>query len=204
MKFFTKQELFAIFAILLVIILISLANFKVSLRRARDAQRKNDIGAIADGLNRYANDFAKYPLASPDGKILACRPVISEDKNKRKIVEFEPCEWEKDALADALDPTFPSYIKNLPSNPQDDLGVSYLYLSNGARFQIYAVLEGVDEDEYDPKIVARNLMCGIRICNFGRSTGVPLDKSIEEYENELIIENSKFQRQSRLLFPNAK
>ncbi|OGM03931.1 hypothetical protein A3E15_00320 [Candidatus Woesebacteria bacterium RIFCSPHIGHO2_12_FULL_42_9] len=186
MKFFTKQEALAVVAILLAIILISLQNFRTSLRRARDAQRKNDIGAIANGISRYGNDFAVYPLASGDGKILACRPEVSTNKVGEEIVEFEPCIWGKDSLRDALDLTYPSYIEALPSDPEGDLGISYLYLSSGQNYQVYAALEGVDEAEYDPNIVARNLTCGMRICNFGRSSGVPLDKSIEEYENELL------------------
>ena len=189
MKSFSKEELLAVGVILLAIVLISFKNFKVSLRRARDAQRKNDIGAIANGISRYGNDFAVYPLASGDGQILACSPRVSTNKVGKEIVEFEPCEWGKDSLRDALDLTYPSYIEVLPSDPKGDLGVSYLYLSSSQNYQVYAALEGVDEDEYDPNIVARNLTCGVKICNFGRSSGVPLDKSIEEYENELLEQN---------------
>lgn len=185
MRFFSKEEALVICSILLLIVIISFGNFKVSLRRSRDAQRKNDIGAISDGIAKYGNDFAKYPLSSPEGKILACRPKVSQDKKAKKIVEFEPCEWGKDSLRDALDLTYPVYIETLPSDPQASEGERYLYLSNGARFQIYAALEGEEDDEYDPKILVRGLTCGNRTCNFGRASGVPLDKSIEEYENEL-------------------
>lgn len=160
--------------------------------QASDAQRKNDIGTIANGIAKYGDDFARFPLSSSDGKILACRPKVSESKKADMTVEFEPCEWGKDALEDALDPSYPNYIDTLPADPHTVQGASYLYLSNGKRFQIYAHLEGVDEAEYDIKIVAKGLTCGNQICNFGRAWGdTPLDKSIEEYENELMEKNQK-------------
>jgi len=198
MKFFTKEEILVVFGILVIIVLISLQNFKISLRRARDAQRKDGVGTIANGLARYRDDFARFPLSSSDGKILACRPKVSDDEKEKKIVVFEPCEWGEDSLRDALDLSYPAYIETIPSDPNYESGSYYLYLSNGSRFQIYAALEGDDEDEYDPNIVQRGLKCGEKLCDFGRSSGVPLDKSIEEYENELMIENSKSQ------IPNAK
>src|SRR5258708_7887717 len=80
-----------------------------------------------------------------------------------------------------------SVIKNLPKDPGTPQGFSYLYLTDGKFFQLYASLEGkTDEAEYNPKINALNLKCGNFICNFGKASGsVPLDKSIEVYENEL-------------------
>jgi type II secretory pathway pseudopilin PulG len=191
MRFFSKQEIIVVASIIVLIVAISLQNFKISLRRARDAQRKDSVGTIANGLARYRDDFARFPLSSSDGKILACRPLVSYDDKGKKIVVFEPCEWGKDWLRDALDLNYPAYIETLPSDPRYEFGSHYLYLSNGSRFQIYAALEGEDEDEYDPKIVERGLDCGEMLCNFGRSSGVPLDKSIEEYENELLLEIQK-------------
>ena len=186
MKFFSKEEILVLSAILLVLIIVSVPNFIVSVRRSRDAQRKNDIGVLADGLGNFANNFGSYPLSSPDGKILACNPKISYVAKIVKV-DFDPCEWGKDDLRDALDTSYPPYITALPFDPKHNEGVSYLYLSNGKRFQIFAHLEGTDEAEYDPKIAARNLLCGNKVCNFGRAPGAtPLNKSIEEYENELL------------------
>ena len=80
-------------------------------------------------------------------------------------------------------------FKNLPFEPKAEDGLNYFYISNGKYFQIYAHLEGKDEAENDPKIARRNIPCGSAICNFGRSSGdTPLDKSLEEYENELLEE----------------
>jgi predicted HNH restriction endonuclease len=79
----------------------------------------------------------------------------------------------------------------LPRDPDYKKGAAYLYLSDGVRYQIYASMEGKDEAEIDPKIIARGLMCGNRVCNIGRSYSVPTDISIEEYDKLLLKSNVK-------------
>ena len=189
MKFFTRQELFAVILILGVIVVASLTNFKVSLRRSRDVQRKNDVRSVTDALVKYSEDFGPFPL-SEDGKIVACRGPETKVDEKGRITGLVACEWGEDALADVSDPSYPPYKEKLPQDPLFKKGFRYLYLSSGRHFQLYASLEGTDEPEYDAKIIARKLSCGDFICNFGLSYGVtPLDKSIEEYENELLEQN---------------
>ena len=192
MKAFSKQEFLVVSFILTIIVVISLYNFSIAKRRGRDAQRKNDIGSITDALNKYANDFAVYPAPS-DGKIVACLgEEIWYELQAKTFFALKPCEWGKDALRDVNDPDYPAYLQTIPIEPQSNEGLTYTYLSNGKRFQILASLEGEEEDEYDPAIEARGISCGVRLCNFGRSSGrTPLDRSIEEYENELMEENSK-------------
>lgn len=186
MKFFSKKELVAIIIILTVIAAASLSNFRISLRRARDTQRKNDIGTLTDALVRYGGDFGSFPI-SRDGKIVACKGPETKIDKKGRITNLVPCEWGKDSLADISDPSYPAYISTLPADPQNEMGLRYMYFSNGRRFQLYASLEGADEAEYDGKILARKISCGSRICNFGLAyANTPLDKSIEEYENELL------------------
>ncbi len=190
MKFFSKEETVVVALILGAIVLASFFNFRTSLRRARDAQRKDDLGSISNALEKYRDDFGAFPLASSNGKILACLRAgdkITYDNQGRPQVALIACEWGKDSLRDLLDPNFPAYLNVLPADPQTSMGLTYIYFSNGKRYQIYASLEGKDEDEYDPKIIARRIACGKSICNFGRAFGkTPLDKSIEEYENELL------------------
>lgn len=177
MKFFSRQELIQIGIVLSLLIFVSLANFQVSLRRSRDSQRKNDLGSVVGALDRYFKDFGGFPLSSEDGRIIAC---LREGEN------LSPCEWGKDGIRDVSDPSYPPYLVNLPQDPHHDQGLKYFYIANSSRFQIYASLEGRSEPEYDQKIIERNIMCGTKICNFGRATGkTPLDKSIEEYENKL-------------------
>ena len=186
MKFFTKQERLVVAGILLLIIVVSLPNFVVAIARARNSQRKNDLGTLKNGLTSFQKDLRAFPLSSQDGRIMACSPTLKEVLGEITI-EYKPCDWGKDALADEMDPEFPAYIPTLPQDPKVSEGASYLYFSNGGRFQIYAYLEVGDDDEFNPKVVARGLMCGTKVCSFGvASSDTPLDKSIEEYENELL------------------
>lgn len=82
-------------------------------------------------------------------------------------------------------------IGRIPEDPGTVSGYSYFYRTDGKYYQLYTSLEGKDdEDLYNPVIENLKLMCGKFICNYGRAPGnVPLDKSIEEYENE--IKNEK-------------
>lgn len=145
MKPFTKQEITALGIIFAVLLIISIPNFALSIKRARDVTRKDDLFALEIALKAYEGQYREFP----SGLTLL-------------------------------------NLKPLPNDPQWDRGVAYLYLTNGRTFQLYGSLEIIDQDEYDEKVVSRNLACGIRICNFGRAYGnTQLDKSIEEYENEI-------------------
>lgn len=176
MKFFTKEELKIVGLIFLFLVLISTPNFIISLRRARDVQRKADVGSIQDALFKYQADFGTFPLAI-DGKIAACEPVSYKEINGIKTPIFSPCQWGKSSLADLSDSSYPPYLKVIPEG-------TYFYFSNGSRFQIYGSLEGKGEDEYDGSIVKRGISCGKTVCNFGKSSGkTPLNMSIEDYES---------------------
>jgi len=78
-------------------------------------------------------------------------------------------------------------LPNPPKDPGTPNGYSYLYLTDGKHFQLYASLEGkTDESQYNPVIAKLSLKCGNYICSYGKSDSTtPLDKSLEVYENEL-------------------
>jgi hypothetical protein len=198
-KFFNKKEITGIVIILVGIFLLSLVNFRASLRRARDVQRRDDLTALSGALEKFYNDFEMYPPASADGKIVACLPegVTIEDikkivggrpeLNKKKIfASLTVCEWGESTLEDVSDPSIGVFLSVIPKDSLHDEGYSYFYYSTPDHYQIYGAFEGKDMPEYDTKIVERSLSCGVNICNFGKaSRGTPLDKSLQEYENEL-------------------
>jgi len=200
MRNFRKSEIKAVGTILFIVIVISLQNFKIAIRRGRDQDRKISLGEVHTALNYYQNDFGFYP-PSKDGKIVACvNPdidykgvslSISKKTTKERLLElFAPCDWGKDGLSDISDTTYPSYLKTLPNDPDSDKGVKFYYVSDINNFQLYGALESSGEDEYDLNIQKREFMCGTRICNFGKAPGrVPLDKTLEEYENERVLNN---------------
>ena len=155
------------------------------------------MGALNHAFDQYLSDFNNaLPVASSDSRIVNClKPGDKPVKNKGGGWTFSPiaCDWGKDSFVNLINGKV--YMTTLPKDPDYKSGVGYLYLSDGNRYQIYASMEGTDEPEVDPKIIARNLMCGTRICNIGRAYNVPTDMSIEEY-NKLLIEraNAKLQK----------
>jgi type II secretory pathway pseudopilin PulG len=177
MQKFSKPELISIIIILGLISIASFFNFRVSLRRARDAQRASDMGSMETYLDNYKNTIGSgiYPK-SEGGRPIACvGPGTTRDPKTGDYLNLAPCEWGKNSL-----------LGQLPIDPQSSIGISYEYFSDGYAYQFYASLEGTDEAEFKSVILTRNLFCGSRVCNAGKANGqTPLDKSIEEYENEM-------------------
>lgn len=188
MKFFSNKELKIVGSILLIIAFISFFNFRISIRRARDNQRKNDLGVLQSSLEKYNRIVGIFPLSTEDGKIMACKDDDTYFDKKLKIwVNVKACNWGNDVLRDFSESESEILMNPIPTDPKNEEGLSFLYISNGTRYQVFAHLEGKDEAEYDPLIEKRGLMCGNQICNYGRTYGsTPLDKSLEEYENELL------------------
>lgn len=199
MKPFTKTEFRITTLILLVIFFVTFKNLKISERKARDFQRRDDLAQIYSALHRFHDDFGFFP-PSLDGKILACKgknfnnamkeigPKDEAARVKAYLANLVVCEWGLDALRDLSDDNFLPYIKTLPSDTYNDKGFSYHYISNGRVFQLYAFLEGGSgEIGYDNEILLRRLSCGSKICNFGRGAfgKTPLNMTLEEYERQL-------------------
>ena len=84
MKPFTKPEKISLVIIFAVLVAVSVPNFIVSLRRARDQVRRDDMGVLVHALDEYAADNRSLPLASPDGRIMDClKPGDKPVKDKR-------------------------------------------------------------------------------------------------------------------------
>lgn len=188
MNFFSKNELKIVGSILFIISFISFFNFRLSIRRARDNQRKNDLTMLKFALGEYNRYMGAYPLSSDNGKIIACKGNDTYfDEVLKTWVNLRACDWGKDNLVNISDSDIPIFISPIPIDPKNMEGISFTYLSDGARCQLLAYLEGVDEAEFDPIIQKRNINCGNKICNFGIAPGnTPLDISLEEYENQLL------------------
>lgn len=184
MKPFTKPEIISIIIILLVLIGVSWPNFSLSLRRARDQIRRDDIGNIQASIDAYYADYGIFPPSTPDGKMVVCKGPESGNKTDstgKLIVNVVPCNWGKDTWVNLTPGVNKTYMKVLPGDPHLNKGVSYDYFSDGSRYQLFGSLEGIDEPGYDPKLAARNVACGNKSCNIGRANNVPLYMTIEEY-----------------------
>lgn len=196
MHLFTKNESIGIGAILLFIFLLTGFNLQISLRRSRDSQRRADISAIVNALDKYQKDFGFFPPSTDDGKIIACKgsnfgpipaDVKEQDKRSYFINMLRGCNWGEDSLRDVEDDSYPPYMKTIPVDPRAKDGYSYYYISDMNTFQLFAYLEGGKSEEgFRQGIVDRNLRCGEKICNFGKAYGeTPLEITIQEYENEI-------------------
>lgn len=197
MRTFTKNELIGVLLIFTITFLVTGLNMNDAIRRARDTQRRNDVGAIADAIDKFHADYGYYP-PSENGRIKMCKgenfeEVISKLQTLYKFdtnLFFEglrPCDWVNDTFVDVLEPESEAYLKNIPGDPKHKEGFAYYYLSNGNRFQIYSQLEGGREETgYNQGVYDRNLPCGIGVCSYGKSQSVPIDRDIDEYEKELL------------------
>ena len=141
---FTLVELLVVMAILGILTVITLGNFRTSQIKARDAQRKSDLGQIANALEAYYNDHAGYPGADSSGKILACGCEGTGGD--------DPCNWNEDSgQREFCDENNTVYMTKIPGDPIND--PPYYYRSNGTFFQIYAILENNnDPDLFDDPI----------------------------------------------------
>lgn len=197
MRPFKKSELIGVTLILSVVFLVTFSNLRIAQRRSRDSTRKQDLGAISDALHKYYADFGFFPR-SEDGKIIACKNekfdavvselIVKKDVDRNKLSQgLRGCIWGKDTFTDVLDSSYPPYLNLLPQDPKTGENIQYYYISNSIRFQLYAYLEGEEnEDGYNESIVQRKLSCGIKDCSYGKSfQDTPLNRSIEEYEEEL-------------------
>ena len=205
MKFFNREEFVVVGVILGVVVLITSLNLRVAIRRARDSQRRADVGAISNALEKYHQDFGFFPPSTDDGRVQACKgdnfdKIVKELSSEKFGLDkffsgMVGCRWGEDSFTDVADASSEAYIKRIPQDPKQNQGISYLYLSNMHRFQIYTYLEGEkEEDTYHEGVVKRDLMCGEKVCNYGKAFGeTPLDISIDEYET--LLEEKRKERQ---------
>ena len=139
-------------AIIMIISTAGLANFTFSRQKARDTQRKSDLGQITRALEIYANDLGSYPLDDDNGMIVGCG-------DSSTIVV---CEW-GDVFSIDHNGATQVYMAKLPGDPKND--ANYYYVSDdGNDFMLYSTLEN-DNDPYcrdDLGIVAD---CGLE-CNY--------------------------------------
>lgn len=185
-RFFTKFELISVLVIFAVLIAVAIPNFGASIRRARNQVRRDDLGALQKSLADFYTDFGKFPLSSDDGKIIACLAPGStpiKDSKGHWSIDYVACSWGVDYFVNVTNGN--KYMPTqLSRDPDWQKGASYTYLSDGEMYQLYASMEGNDEAEIDPKIVAKRISCGDRVCNVGRYVGCDTSKTLSECESE--------------------
>ncbi len=140
-KGFTLVELLVVMAILGILAVVSLANFRTSQMKGRDAQRKSDLRQIANALEAYMSDHGGYPSAGTGadaGKIKACGCLSA--------IQADACDWTIDTGSRELcDENNTIYMSKVPGDPV--ASPNYCYKSGGSWFQIYAKLENKNDSE---------------------------------------------------------
>lgn len=159
MKKFSKVEIKSIFVILVVLFSVTLYNISISLRKGRDATRKNDIYTVEKALDTYYQKYRVYPKATDDGRIIGC----FDDKVSLDSAGYPTnavvCEWGESSFEE---------IKVMPRDPSAKDGTNYKYVSTVKNYFFYVSLEGEKEAEFQQQIKDLNLQCGNKICNYGR------------------------------------
>lgn len=157
---FTKTETKSLIIIFLVLFLVTGFNMSISIRRGRDSIRKDDISVIQKSLDTYYQKYRIFPLSNDSGQIIGCfNGDVQTDKISGFPTNTVPCLWGESKFEG---------VNLMPRDPSYKKGASYLYISNGKKYELYISLEGKDEAEYTKAIADKNLHCGTKICNYGR------------------------------------
>jgi len=158
-KFTNLESKFLIF-IFIVLFSVSGFNIALSLRRGRDATRKNDLASMQKAIDLFKQKYKEFPISTTDGKVIGCfNEEPKFDELTGKVSNALVCEWGESSFEN---------IKVMVRDPSFQKGASYLYISDGKKYEIYIALEGKDEAEYTESIANKNLQCGKFICNYGR------------------------------------
>lgn len=161
---FTLVELLVVLAILGVLMIVSLANFRTSQQKARDAQRKSDLHQITNALEAYMTDKGGYPSAS-SGKIKACADSSGTCK---PAATADACDWGGTGSREMCDENNTVYIKEVPGDPGGaQTSQTYCYYSEGSLYRLYAILENANDPEILPAGAYKS--CGASY-NFGISS----------------------------------
>jgi len=141
---FTLIELLVVISILGILAGLVISNVQGVRERARDSQRKNDLGQIKDALRIYKNDYGIYPAAS-SGQIVGCGTVATPTA----------CSWGSEFTRGST-----TYMKELPQDPSSTPTTPLVYTYENPdpdSFTLYALLE----NESDSDIGKSQARCGI-------------------------------------------
>lgn len=154
---FTLIELLVVMALLGILTIITVSQFKTAIIKGRDSQRKADLSSLSKALLYYYADYHSFP-ASDDGFI-----DLGNGGLEWGVDEFKVIEDGKDYI----------YMKKLPK--ENSVGTKifdYCYLSNGTSFQLYGQLENKEDKNIILFPPTKNNICGhdTQYYNFGYSS----------------------------------
>jgi len=139
---FTILELVIVMAIMALIAAVVYSNFSGSVKKGRDAKRKQDLDAAAKALELFYADFKAYP--NPTLNILPTFGAPFANPTNTAVIYMQQF---------PVDPAYPN--------------ASYCYFSSdGSYYKLYANLENLN----DPKVFTTPIQCGTSFYNYGISS----------------------------------
>lgn len=139
-KAFTLMELMIVIAILGVLTTLMTGNFLTSIKRSRDAQRKNDLTTIQRALEMYYEDNKAYPDST--GVTFGttfCHPGGCTTK---------------------------TYMQKLPNDPLANRRYQY-FTDSGTNYRIYACMENNQITVQDWAAALPSGICSTTSCKKG-------------------------------------
>ena len=146
---FTLIELLVAISIIGMLAGLLLPNFLGARKRARDAQRKQDLTQIKKALRLYYNDYQAYPAEGTGGdanKIAGCGADGDES-----------CDWGEEFS----DSSSTIYMKELPVGPSGSSDEPEYTYSRDALDSDDFELRATLENESDPDIEKSQENCGV-------------------------------------------
>lgn len=127
---FTLIELLVVIAIIAVLASFIMSNFIAVRQRARDGQRKSNVGQVQAALEVYRADVGSYPSTA---NFPTCGNALSFGKT--------------------------TYIPKVPCDPLNT-STGYTYTSGGTTYSIIACLENSNDPEIDKDGSGNKVNCG--------------------------------------------
>jgi type II secretion system protein G len=147
---FTLVELLVAVVIIGILAVIGINNFLASQLKARDSQRKSDLGTIAKALEMYYNDKGRYPAATND--------------------EILDIDWGSDSgFTDTAVTGGAIYLTKMPADPSNR---TYFYTTDGSGtyFRLYAHLENTRDSQNEPGGFSGTDCGSGNLCTYGISS----------------------------------
>ncbi len=118
-KAFTLIELLLAMAIMGILAVMLIGNFNTTMKRGRDAQRKNDLSQLQKALELYYEENSRYPIG-----------WASNDIFRKKLCTTPSC------LASET-----VYMIKTPNDPSSSFTYRYEPDANGSSYYLYTYIE---------------------------------------------------------------
>lgn len=128
---FTLMEILIAMTILAIITGVGFTAFTTSLRRSRDAQRKQGLEQLQRALENFINDVGVYPQASVNERMY-------DDVNGGDYAWGGTFDYE--VRGETVD-----YMERLPKDPLTDRTYKYYVSNDRKKYVVYAALENLED-----------------------------------------------------------